>query len=331
MDQTEGGWMLEQVGESFIASTGKWLFRGNMGIDSDASLTKVALKGKPVRSIAESSDVLFTVGDEKVIEARSKNTLEVTHTSDAFGKKLGKVYLLNPKDTTKILVADKTGDVFILSFGDEGFSKPEFFVGHTASMITGLTSCLSNKIVVTTDKDEHIRFTRYPTTSIIEGYAFGHTGFVSALQKVSENVIATGGGDGLLKIWEVPTGKCLFTDSYSATCTINDLSFDCSTSTLFAAVEGVGTVSYKLDPSNLQNIVVTKTGVIASRVASQIISCGGVLVAAYIGSGQPFIEKFCTKPLSGTQQSQVSLKPIAVGLGADIVEVKPSYWQVCTC
>lgn len=61
----------------------------------------------------------------------------------------------------------------------------------------------SKKVILTSDRDEHIRITRYPQGHIIEGYLLGHTQFVNNICVIQGTDFAiSGGGDGELKLWK---------------------------------------------------------------------------------------------------------------------------------
>jgi tRNA (guanine-N(7)-)-methyltransferase subunit TRM82 len=62
----------------------------------------------------------------------------------------------------------------------------------------------TKKVVLTSDRDEHIRITRYPQGHIIEGYLLGHTQFVNNICVIqgSSDLAVSGGGDGELKLWK---------------------------------------------------------------------------------------------------------------------------------
>ncbi|EXF81528.1 WD repeat domain-containing protein [Colletotrichum fioriniae PJ7] len=84
-------------------------------------------------------------------------------------------------------------------------------IGHV-SMLTALTlaSKGSRRYIITADRDEHIRVSRFmPHAHVIEGFCLGHANFISALTLPSQDVLVSGGGDSELFAWDWENGKVL--------------------------------------------------------------------------------------------------------------------------
>ncbi|BAE57938.1 guanine-N(7)--methyltransferase subunit trm82 [Aspergillus flavus] len=65
--------------------------------------------------------------------------------------------------------------------------------------------------ILTGDRDEHIRVSRYPQAHIIEGYCLGHTAFVTKLciPQYAPGYLISGGGDDYLLVWKWSEGRIL--------------------------------------------------------------------------------------------------------------------------
>lgn len=65
--------------------------------------------------------------------------------------------------------------------------------------------------ILTADKDEHIRVSRYPKAYVIEGFCLGHTLYVTSLMVLSgdKNTLISGGGDDYLLRWNWLSGKAV--------------------------------------------------------------------------------------------------------------------------
>ncbi|KAE8376704.1 guanine-N(7)--methyltransferase non-catalytic subunit trm82, partial [Aspergillus bertholletiae] len=65
--------------------------------------------------------------------------------------------------------------------------------------------------ILTGDRDEHIRVSRYPQAHIIEGYCLGHTAFLTKLciPPSAPDTLISGGGDGYLLVWKWTEGRIL--------------------------------------------------------------------------------------------------------------------------
>ncbi|KAJ3129060.1 hypothetical protein HK098_002652 [Nowakowskiella sp. JEL0407] len=105
----------------------------------------------------------------------------------------------------KVLLADKFGDVY--SYDSPSLENPKLLLGHV-SIITDICVLNGGTHIVTADRDEKIRVSRYPYAFEIEGFCFGHTSFITSLvtSKSNPNLLVSGGGD-----------KCLYTHVLSST------------------------------------------------------------------------------------------------------------------
>jgi tRNA (guanine-N(7)-)-methyltransferase subunit TRM82 len=93
----------------------------------------------------------------------------------------------------------------------------QILLGHV-SMLTDLVSVTtvdpnsqrSKSYIITADRDEHIRVSRgAPQAHIIENFCLGHRQFVSKLCLINQDILASGGGDDDLFIWNWKQSKIL--------------------------------------------------------------------------------------------------------------------------
>ncbi|RDA94388.1 hypothetical protein CP533_2241 [Ophiocordyceps camponoti-saundersi (nom. inval.)] len=97
---------------------------------------------------------------------------------------------------------------------EEGFEL-SLLLGHV-SMLTSLLltdeTTQGRKYIITADRDEHIRISRYaPQAHVIEAFCLGHTDFVNALviPPSKPRILVSGGGDSHLITWDWLSGKQL--------------------------------------------------------------------------------------------------------------------------
>lgn len=126
-------------------------------------------------------------------------------------------------------------------------------LGHV-SMLTSLVLAESDgrKYIVTSDRDEHIRVSRYiPQAHIIEGFCLGHNEFVcEMIIPVSRpNVLVSGGGDEELFTWDWKTGK-LFSKT-----SILSLAQEMAPGTSKVAVTGLTSLLYPTETCSLTYII----------------------------------------------------------------------------
>ncbi|XP_045909236.1 tRNA (guanine-N(7)-)-methyltransferase non-catalytic subunit wdr4 [Micropterus dolomieu] len=109
----------------------------------------------------------------------------------------------------KLLVADKSGDVYCFSVV-EPQREGELKMGHL-SMLLAVTMSPDDKYIITADRDEKIRVSLLNSPYNIQSFCLGHKQFVSALLVPSghPNWLLSGSGDGTIKLWEYETGHKL--------------------------------------------------------------------------------------------------------------------------
>lgn len=108
-----------------------------------------------------------------------------------------------------IFVADKTGDVLMydISKDDDGIK----LLGHLSLLLNVLQSS-DAKFIISSDRDEKIKVSRYPNTYNIHTYCLGHTEFVNHLEFLPNNnkYLTSTSGDGTVKCWDYLTGKMIY-------------------------------------------------------------------------------------------------------------------------
>ena len=90
----------------------------------------------------------------------------------------------------------------------------KLLLGHVSLLTEVLVSKIeigerSRAFVLTSDRDEHIRVSRYPQAHIIEVYCLGHRDFVSKLciPQWAPQYLISGGGEPSIKSYEWPNGR----------------------------------------------------------------------------------------------------------------------------
>ncbi|XP_004697366.1 tRNA (guanine-N(7)-)-methyltransferase non-catalytic subunit WDR4 isoform X2 [Echinops telfairi] len=115
----------------------------------------------------------------------------------------------------KVLVADKSGDVYSFSVSEpQGHGTLE--LGHL-SMLLDVAVSPDDRYVFTADRDEKIRVSWLAAPHSIESFCLGHTEFVSRLFVVPDQpgLLLSTSGDATLRLWEYRRGRelhrCLLT------------------------------------------------------------------------------------------------------------------------
>lgn len=107
----------------------------------------------------------------------------------------------------KVLVADKSGDVYSFSVPEpHGGGKLE--LGHL-SMLLDVAVSPDDRFVLTADRDEKIRVSWAAAPHSIESFCLGHTEFVSRIFVVPDHpeLLLSSSGDRTLRLWEYRSGR----------------------------------------------------------------------------------------------------------------------------
>lgn len=147
--------------------------------------------------------------------------------------------------SAQVVVADKTGDVYSFSWPvppvslekyqkipslppvdvktpltkstDERFMGT-FLLSHSSSVVDcTFATAPWGRVLVTVDRDEHVRISCFPQTWVIAAMGLGHTAFVTCVAEV-EGGIVSGGGDRMVIKWDYAGGKRAEHDILQGTC-----------------------------------------------------------------------------------------------------------------
>ncbi|KAJ2776009.1 hypothetical protein IWQ57_000166 [Coemansia nantahalensis] len=125
-----------------------------------------------------------------------------------------------------LLTADKFGDVHRVptaapapaaaerdAAGAKAKAKPEALLGHVSILCDVAFSYGARPYVLTCDRDEKLRVSRYPNAYNIQAFGLGHKEFVKsvATAQFAPDVAVTGAGDGTVRLWDVASGRLLQT------------------------------------------------------------------------------------------------------------------------
>lgn len=116
------------------------------------------------------------------------------------------------------------------------------------SIATGTAFIIGQNIVISSDRDARIRYSRYPQTYDIKAFGFYHEEFVSTIDFLDENHIVSGDGDGQVAKWDL-NGQLLLAKRLSNAGTIIRKLVS-SESSLYAIVENEKAL-YILDKETL--------------------------------------------------------------------------------
>ena len=163
---------------------------------------------------------ILTLSEDKYLRHFNNNQL-MHHL--VFPKKLTSV--VNNDDD--IIVSDKFGDVYKVNINempganDDANKMKDTLADHIViahfSLITSLSMSKKKNAIISTDRDEKVRITRYPRTDIIQSFGYGFVNFISS-SKCDEldgmQFVVCGGADGDLRIFNLVDGSVIGTSEF---------------------------------------------------------------------------------------------------------------------
>ncbi|KAJ1644349.1 hypothetical protein J3B02_001382 [Coemansia erecta] len=119
-----------------------------------------------------------------------------------------------------LITGDKFGDCHRISVdnsndNDNGNDndKPEILLGHVSILCSVGFSYGSKPYILTCDRDEKLRVSKYPNAYNIQAFGLGHREFVTSVATApfASEIAVTGAGDGTVRLWRLETGELLQT------------------------------------------------------------------------------------------------------------------------
>ena len=104
-----------------------------------------------------------------------------------------------------LVVSDKAG--LIWGMDVPLFSKHVLLAGHTASVITDMTT--DGTFIATADRDEKVRISNFPRMDTLQAFCMAHTNVVTSISFVNheaQKLLVSCGWDHKLCLWEYQTG-----------------------------------------------------------------------------------------------------------------------------
>jgi len=124
-----------------------------------------------------------------------------------------------------LISGDVAGDSYAYNLVEKG---ERLLLGHTASMLTNIALRTGggnrsgdNCLLLTSDRDEKIRVSRFPETHVIEGFLLGHTAYITAFAIIPSPspLVVSCGGDMTLRLWDLSCQTEIFCGSTAITTT----------------------------------------------------------------------------------------------------------------
>jgi len=154
--------------------------------------------------------LVVTAGDDKKIVVWEFPSMKVKASGVSDKKTVG---VAIDSKAEHVLFAEKSGEVFRKPVSDLA-AAGEHLLGHISSL-SDLVMTSDGKYVLSADRDEKVRVSHYPASFEIEGVCLGHTEMVTCVcvhnVGKEQDVAVSGGADGTVRLWKLPSGELLDT------------------------------------------------------------------------------------------------------------------------
>lgn len=179
---------------------------------------------KTLLAIDQNGQLLYSKQFEQTISAitvdSSKNNIAVGVKKEGEGKKpnLFAFSIKNdsleeflafelPHEAIQLLFSDYNSKYSLLALnsGDIDCIDIETKTSKTllGSIATGTAFIIGSNILISSDRDARIRYSRFPQTYEILAFGFHHEEFISSIDFLDENHIVSGDGDGQIIKWDL--------------------------------------------------------------------------------------------------------------------------------
>ncbi|KAJ0399156.1 hypothetical protein P43SY_007305 [Pythium insidiosum] len=212
-----------------------------------------------------------------------------------------------------VIVGEKTGEVVAMPFPDLDRDLKSL-LGHTTSMVTAMATAAEGSLLLTADRDEKVRVSQFPRTSLVQSYCLGHKAALTAVASsvMTPDLAVSTSLDNTIKLWRLSTGEELDSSALLAadadasalrhtaiaiSATHNVVAVVVRGSLLrFFAIEAVG-ASFRLVPKELAAPIATHVSA-HDPTDVEFLARDGALAIAYRQS--PFLRIFAVKNVTAT-------------------------------
>ncbi|OQS04512.1 hypothetical protein THRCLA_03263 [Thraustotheca clavata] len=109
-----------------------------------------------------------------------------------------------------ILIAGNAGEVNAYPLPDVNGNEKSL-LQHTTSIITDVSMSTNGKYLLSADRDEKIRISNFPATTLVQSYCLGHRQCVRkiAVSVATPSLFVSVGLDDALNLWNIETGALI--------------------------------------------------------------------------------------------------------------------------
>ncbi|ETW01062.1 hypothetical protein, variant [Aphanomyces invadans] len=212
---TSGGLFACAYGPHIFVSTGKESAQFSiasqvvaLAFNANASVLLVASQDKQLA--AYKVDKLAKL-EASLIETRQipRNATSMVTTS---------VVAADGSKQDAVLIAVNAGEVVAYPVPDVSSHEGMELLAHTTSIVTDVAINVDNTLLLSADRDEKIRVSNFPATTLVKSYCLGHRQCVRKLATsvLTPSLFVSVGLDDTLKLWDMTTGQLLHSADLTA-------------------------------------------------------------------------------------------------------------------
>ncbi|XP_046859973.1 tRNA (guanine-N(7)-)-methyltransferase non-catalytic subunit WDR4-like [Xenia sp. Carnegie-2017] len=208
------------------------------------------------------------------------------------------VLFTNKEDS--VVISDKSGDVYSYHLSEEnGLSNEALLLGHV-SIILDMVITRDDCYIITADRDEKIRVSKFPNSYNIKTFCLGHTEFVwkiILLSNLSNEILVSVSGDGTIRFWDYKVGKTLYINDFETSTTnkeksvISSLACSQRNRIVFVGVEGSSVLhAFKVDDSStIEHLLSSKDLVLDGEICGMDVDKDNHLWVIQSSKNQPVV------------------------------------------
>ncbi|CAK4680772.1 unnamed protein product [Aphanomyces euteiches] len=171
-----------------------------LAFNADASILLAASQDKQLASykVETSPSFQITLVESREVPRNATSMVTTRYTNEG-------------QSLEAVLIAVNAGEVMAYPVPHVKSHQGKSLLAHTTSIVTDVAINSEESLLLTADRDEKIRVTNFPATTLVQSYCLGHRQCVRklAVSVKTPTQFVSVGLDDTLKLWNISTGELL--------------------------------------------------------------------------------------------------------------------------